>query len=152
MDMGLDKSQQDSISIRRKKGLNQLDQNPKQKNKKILQKGLDNSVISRELIHYFIISKDCIITETNHLFANILGYSIEEIANKNICDLMVSKDASNFKNRLALNKDYPIKFTCYLYEKKITESGSITFGCILKDNYIEMHVKDTGIGNGQTKT
>ena len=87
----------------------------------------------------------------NDLMSHIYEFFKHEIEGKGIefkCNLGLSDDSDIFTDR---DKLYAILINLLKNASKYTHKGSITFGYIKRDNYLQFNVTDTGIGIAQER-
>ena len=87
----------------------------------------------------------------NDLMSHIYEFFKHEIEGKGIefkCNLGLSDNSDIFTDR---DKLYAILINLLKNASKYTHKGSITFGYIKRDNYLQFNVTDTGIGIAQER-
>ena len=90
-----------------------------------------------------------LITETsiNKMFNELYGFFSSETANKGLTLISLpTRTQTEFIVLTDNTKLYGILVNLIKNAIKYTDKGSISFGYILKNNFIEFYIKDTGIG------
>jgi len=121
------KSINDSLSIRRSKGINQVTVNKKPDSNNLIDadsQSIQNKLFETGLVAYFSLSSDLNIIDANTTFANYLGYSIEEIINCWIGKYMNKNDIQDIKDRLNFTSEEIIILSYILVRK---DGNKMTF-------------------------